>query len=128
MNLRKKILLAGAVLGATGVMLGAMGAHALKEVLSESSLESFNTGVRYQMYHAIFLIALGALNLEKMKYIYWFALTGTLFFSLSIYLLNLGPVYGMNMRFLGPVTPLGGLMLITAWILLAVNIVRNNIY
>ena len=125
--MKHKLIVTGAILGAIGVILGALGAHMLKGILSESSLESFSTGVRYQMYHAIFLIALGAVILKNMKVIYYLTVTGVIFFSLSIYLLNLGPVWGMSMPFLGPITPLGGLMLIAAWILLAVKVLKKEI-
>ena len=128
--MKKKFIITGSLLGGIGVILGALGAHALKQVLDAESIDSFNTGVRYQMYHAFFLIIAGLIS-EKIKagharLIYWLCLTGVIFFSLSIYLLNLGPVMGMKLSFLGPITPLGGIMLISAWFVLAFSIIKKS--
>ena len=129
MKLKKKFIATGAILGGLGVILGAFGAHALKHLLDLDSLTSFNTGVRYQMYHSFFLIIAGLAS-DKIKeslakIIYWFCLLGVICFSLSIYLLNLGPAMGVDMSFLGPITPLGGLMLITAWFTLAIAMINK---
>lgn len=129
MTIDKRFMITAAILGSSGVMLGALGAHALKAVLDSSSLDSFNTGVRYQLYHSLFLIVLavmhGKLKSKISNIIYYLVSIGTVFFSFSIYLLNLGPVYDLNFRFLGPITPLGGLMLISAWILLAFAVKKD---
>lgn len=124
--LNKKFLYTGAIFGAISVGLGALGAHALKAVLEPISLDSFNTGVRYQMYHAILMIilsALTAINKFKLeKTIYYMLLSGVICFSFSIYALNLAPLYDLNVKFLGPVTPVGGLLLIGSWILLLYSV------
>jgi uncharacterized membrane protein YgdD (TMEM256/DUF423 family) len=110
-----------AILGATAVIAGAFGAHALKEVLNPEALNSYQTAVRYQMWHALALLLTGLLPLSNkaLQRIGWCWLCGVLLFSGSIYLLHLGPLMsGSSWNFLGPVTPIGGLLLITGWVLL----------
>jgi uncharacterized membrane protein YgdD (TMEM256/DUF423 family) len=114
----KKILLAAAFLGITAIILGAFGAHALKKVLSVEQLQSFEVGVRYQMYHALFLLFIGVfafLNEKERLLIFWLTILGVLFFSGSIYLLATNGITNLKTKFLGPVTPIGGLLLISAW-------------
>ncbi len=115
------LLKTAAILGLTAVIFGAMGAHALEAKISPDSLESFKTGVRYQMWHALALLAVAAIPL-KFKYLkglFWCWLLGVLLFSGSIYLLATREITGLEVGFLGPVTPVGGLMLIIGWVLLA---------
>ena len=114
----KKILLAAVFLGITAIILGAFGAHALKKVLSVEQLQSFEVGVRYQMYHALFLLFIGVftfLNEKERLLIFWLTIFGVLFFSGSIYLLATNGITNLKTKFLGPVTPIGGLLLISAW-------------
>ena len=114
----KKILLAAAFLGITAIILGAFGAHALKKVLSVEQLQSFEVGVRYQMYHALFLLFIGVfafLNEKERLLIFWLTIFGVLFFSGSIYLLATNGITNLKTKFLGPVAPIGGLLLISAW-------------
>lgn len=116
--MKRNSVLFGASLIVIGIVLGAFGAHALKAVLNPEQLVSFETGVRYQMYHGFALLILG-LNADKLRFnlkvVTVLMLFGILFFSGSIYLLALQSVMDVNLRFLGPVTPIGGLLLITAW-------------
>jgi uncharacterized membrane protein YgdD (TMEM256/DUF423 family) len=124
------VQLSGALFGLLAVVFGAFGAHALKKTLSESQLRSFDTGVKYQMYHAILLLVLGfnfgfTTALEKnMAYCF---ITGVILFSFSIYGLSLGASKGKSLKFLGPVTPLGGLLLIIGWSLLFYSFIANLI-
>lgn len=114
----KKILLAAAILGITAIILGAFGAHALKKLLTETQLQSFEVGVRYQMYHALFLLVIGAftfLNEKERLVIFWLTIVGVLFFSGSIYLLATNGITNLKTKFLGPITPIGGLLLISVW-------------
>jgi uncharacterized membrane protein YgdD (TMEM256/DUF423 family) len=114
----KKILLTATVLGLTAIILGAFGAHALKKVLSEAQLQSFEIGVRYQMYHALFLLFIGTFSMlnEKERFIiFCLTLSGIVFFSGSIYLLATNELTHLKTKFLGPITPIGGLFLISAW-------------
>ena len=111
-------LVFGAVYGLLSVVLGAFGAHALKKVLSVEKLTSFETGVRYQMYSALFLLIVGYIlkfETPAEKWISILMIVGTFIFSFSIYLLAFNDVSGMNFKFLGPITPLGGLMMIISW-------------
>jgi uncharacterized membrane protein YgdD (TMEM256/DUF423 family) len=75
-------------------------------------------GVRYQMYHALFLLFIGVfafLNEKERLLIFWLTISGVLFFSGSIYLLAINGITNLKTKFLGPVTPIGGLLLISAW-------------
>lgn len=114
----KKILLTAAILGITAIILGAFGAHALKKVLTETQLQSFEIGVRYQIYHAFFLLFIGIftfLNEKERLIIFWLTLAGVLFFSGSIYLLATNGITNLKTKWFGPITPIGGLLLISAW-------------
>lgn len=101
------------------VGLGAFGAHGLKAVLSAERLATFETGVRYQFYHALALMVLGIwLRQRKNKAMRiggWLLFGGILLFSGSLYLLALGDVLSLPMGWVGPVTPLGGLLFIAGW-------------
>lgn len=123
-------LVFGAVYGMVSVILGAFGAHALKKILSVERLESFETGVRYQMYAAFFLLIIGYIlkfetSTEKWTSILMIA--GTILFSVSIYFLSMQDYLGMNLKFLGPITPLGGLMMILSWGMLILYFAKNKI-
>jgi uncharacterized membrane protein YgdD (TMEM256/DUF423 family) len=111
-------------LGMISVILGAIVSHALKEVLSPEQLESFTIGVRYQMTHVLLLmiVLLTSYFDEDVKQTsFWLTIVGILLFSGSIYLLNLQQLLGVRLSFLGPVTPIGGLFLITNWGFLALK-------
>ncbi len=115
MNSRIRI---AALLGLVGVVLGALGSHALKARLAPEALESFEVGVRYQMLHALLLLAVEALPILNERYkriISRLVVSGVLTFSGSIYLLSTRAISGLDLSFLGPVTPVGGLLLIAAW-------------
>ncbi|MDO5616647.1 MAG: DUF423 domain-containing protein, partial [Cruoricaptor ignavus] len=114
-------LIFGAVYGLFSIILGAFGAHAFKKILSPERLESFETGVRYQMYAAFFLLIVGyILKFEtgSEKWISWLMILGTIFFSVSIYFLSFQDYWGVNLKFLGPITPIGGLLMILSWAML----------
>ncbi|AUC74176.1 DUF423 domain-containing protein [Olleya sp. Bg11-27] len=115
------ILATGAFFGMLSVIFGAFGAHALKTFLSADQLHSFEVGVKYQMYHAIVLLALGLNNAPISAAIYWCFTIGIILFSFSIYGLILSDAKGKKLRFLGPITPLGGLLLVAGWLLLLVS-------
>ena len=114
----KKIISTGAILGMIAIILGAFGAHALKKVLSIEELSTFETGVRYQMYHAFFLLFIGMINdlsQKAKKTIYNLVLFGVLLFSGSIYLLAINSLTSFDFKVIGFITPIGGLLLILAW-------------
>ncbi len=125
----KKISITGAFIGMVAIILGAFGAHALKKVLTPEQLISFETGVRYQMYQAFFLFFLATQNdiQEKTKKtIFTLILSGTLFFSGSIYLLSTTGITGVNFKPIGFITPVGGLLLIVAWGILGFSILKTR--
>ncbi len=125
----RKLILAGAVLGMTGIILGAFGAHALKKVLDASQLVSFETGVRYQIYHAIFLLVvanIGTLSPKAAARIFYLTIIGVILFSGSIYLLSTQSVIGMPMSRIGFITPIGGTLLIIAWLQLFIDFMREK--
>lgn len=117
----KKLVTLAAFFGLVAIILGAFGAHGLKKVLTAEQLVSFETGVRYQMYHALFLLFVGVagfISEKQKKIIFLLTIIGVLLFSGSIYLLATQSVSGINFKFLGPITPIGGLLLILSWGLL----------
>ncbi|MBK5721622.1 DUF423 domain-containing protein [Dysgonomonas sp. Marseille-P4677] len=128
--MKQIVLIAAGIYGMLSVILGAFGAHAFKQILSTEKLVSFETGVRYQMYHAIILLIIGftlsfTSPLEKWAAICF--IIGVLLFSFSIYFLSFAEHWNLNLRFLGPITPLGGLFMIAGWLLLIIFFVKNKI-
>lgn len=114
---------AAGALGFTGVALGAFGAHALAEAIGADSLPTWKTAVQYQLLHAVALLGLAVLEAQSTsKLLSWCSrlfVTGVVLFSGSLYLLALdGP------RWLGPVTPIGGVAFLTGWLLLCLYALR----
>lgn len=112
------ILVVAAFYGLTSVILGALGSHALANILSSEKISSFEIGVRYQMYHALALLVLALLlpiDTSPQKTAVWGMAIGTFLFSGSIYLLSMAEYWKVSLKFLGPVTPLGGFFLIAGW-------------
>lgn len=125
----RKIIATAAFLGFTGIILGAFGAHGLQKIVEAKDVATFETGVRYQIYHALFLLFAGNTILIKeqaKKLILWLAVAGVILFSGSIYLLALNSKLPFDFKPFGWVTPIGGLLLIAAWIVLFLNIIRKN--
>ena len=120
----KKIISTGAIFGMLAIILGAFGAHALKKVLTFEELTTFETGVKYQMYHALFLLFVGIASeipQKTKKTIYYLVVVGVLFFSGSIYLLATNSLTTFDFKTIGFVTPIGGFLLILAWGVLLLN-------
>ena len=116
--MKRKLIITAAILGMIAIILGAFGAHALKKVLSIEQLVTFETGVRYQMYHALFLLFIGLLDnvTEKTKKTICFLVVfGVILFSGSIYLLATNDLTAFDFKSIGFLTPIGGLLLIMAW-------------
>ncbi len=114
------------VLGALTIILGAFGAHALKETLTIDQLNSFETAVRYQMYHVIALLFVNTytgFSESKRKQISWLFFIGVLLFSGSIYVIQLTPVAAKSIWF---VTPLGGLLFVLGWILMGLSFLKKK--
>lgn len=125
----KKIISTAALLGMIAIILGAFGAHALKKLVPAEQLLTFETGVRYQMYHALFLIFIGTTSViseKTKKIIYNFVLFGVILFSGSIYLLATNNISSFDFKIIGFVTPIGGLLLILAWGILFYNIIKKK--
>jgi uncharacterized membrane protein YgdD (TMEM256/DUF423 family) len=115
-------LVFGSILGGLGVLFGAFGAHALKDKMSDQLLVSFETGVRYQFFHALLLVLIGVaqrMNVLPMGLYTTLISLGVLLFSFSIYGLCLTSTFGTKWKWLGPITPLGGLLLLMGWFHLA---------
>ena len=124
----KQLQVWGVLFCGTAVILGAFGAHLLSDMLSADAIQSFEVGVRYQFFHGMALLFLSLTPTPK-KFINRTALLfiiGTLLFSISIYLLSLSTMYGDTglPAIMGPVTPMGGLMLILGWLNLLVGYLR----
>lgn len=122
-------MLTALILGALAIVLGAFGAHGLKKFLAIEQLNSFEVGVRYQMYHALFLLFVAQINFitDKQKMIVFvLALVGIVLFSGSIYVLATSTITNIKAKFIGPLTPLGGLLLISSWIYLFYCIIAKK--
>ncbi|MBP4142939.1 DUF423 domain-containing protein [Flavobacterium sp. I-SCBP12n] len=125
----KKIISTAAIFGMIAIILGAFGAHALKKILSLEQLSTFETGVRYQTYHALFLLFIGILTdlpQKTKKTIYYLTTIGVLLFSGSIYLLATNDLTSFDFKIIGFVTPIGGLLLILAWGALLLNYLNKK--
>jgi uncharacterized membrane protein YgdD (TMEM256/DUF423 family) len=123
----KNIVIIASLLAMLTIVMGAFGAHGLKSLISQDSLAVFQTGVTYQMYHALALLALAlipGLEIKKVKGVFRFFVFGTFFFSGSLYFLALKSVLPFSVSFLAPVTPVGGLLLILGWALLAYSVAK----
>jgi len=122
-------IITAAISAALAVVFGALGAHALKAVLPEAQLSSFETAVRYHIYHALAILLTVIISRQfsvSLRVTLWLFAIGTLLFSGSIYLLATIPWHGIEgIRMLGPVTPIGGLLLIAGWVSMAVALIRN---
>jgi uncharacterized membrane protein YgdD (TMEM256/DUF423 family) len=123
--LSKLFLILGGANAMLAVMLGAFGAHALKRALPADLLAVFGTGVQYHFYHALGLLVLGLIAVHLpasgwLRLAGWVMFAGIVLFSGSLYLLAV-----TGIRWLGMITPVGGLCFIAAWLLLAVAIVKS---
>jgi uncharacterized membrane protein YgdD (TMEM256/DUF423 family) len=132
--MNKNFLVIAAFMGALAVMLGAFGAHALKTMLpgdQSQSLATFETAVRYQFYHVFALALTGILYAgypnKSLKAAGQLFIIGTIFFSGSLYVLTYGAVTGASLQWAGPVTPLGGIMLIIGWICLGLGMMKKRV-
>jgi len=127
--MHKGFIIIASFLGALAVALGAFGAHGLKNYATPSMINTFETAVKYQFYHVF------ALSITGILYAYFpstllvlsgkFFIAGIAIFSGSLYLLTLFSIVGQNQfKWLGAITPIGGLLLIIAWILMGISLLR----
>lgn len=127
--MNRTILSVGIGMGALAIILGAFGAHGLEKLIDEASLDTFEVGVRYQMYHALFLLFLGILpNLAygHKKKVFTLIVVGVVLFSFSIYLLALNSLTSFDFKSIGFLTPIGGIFLIWGWVLLGYYILTKK--
>ena len=128
--MNKTLLITGAILGVLGIILGAFAAHGLEKLVDADAIKSFETGVRYQLYHAFFLLILGStsfLSLKAKKTIFYLVLFGVIFFSVSIYGLATNSLSSFDFKTIAFITPLGGLLQIAAWMVMLIGIIRNKV-
>ncbi len=123
-------LIFAGIFGMLSIILGAFGAHKLKKIMSPELLISFETGVKHQMYHALALLVLG-FNLDFKtsleNWIVYCFIIGIILFSFSIYGLTISAAIGKKLKILGPITPLGGLILTFGWSLLLYHFINVSI-
>jgi uncharacterized membrane protein YgdD (TMEM256/DUF423 family) len=133
----KKWLITGFIFAALAIILGAFAAHSLKDFIAtgnidEQGLQNFETGARYEMYHAFALIVCGILaklfgDARFIKIAGILFVAGIILFSGSLYLLSTRNIIGMETwKWLGPLTPLGGLSFISGWVVLIVGMIRGK--
>lgn len=128
--MNKKILIVGAILGILGVILGAFAAHGLEKLVDADAIKTFETGVRYQLYHAFLLLIIGGssfVDVKIKKAVFYLVIIGLVFFSGSIYGLATNELSSFDFKTIAMVTPLGGLLLILAWFTMLIGIIRNKV-
>lgn len=126
----KKLVLAGLIFILLSIVLGALGAHYIEKIgVVGEDLDSFNTGVRYMFYNGLGMMVIASLESRfdfSLKLNFRSILWGTVLFSLSIFLLVLSPRLGLDInKYLGPITPIGGLIMIYGWFSLLVKYLRT---
>lgn len=121
-------MLAGAIFAGVSVLLGAFGAHKLKELIEPKDLITWETACRYQMYHALGLLYLGIVGIEikQLKKVAFCFITGILLFSGSLYFIALKEVLSVNLTVVGPLTPIGGAFFIAGWFLLGWKLLKHT--
>ena len=127
--MHKKLLGLGLILGGISIVLGAFASHGLENLISKEAIETFETGVRYQMYQALFLTGVSfykSLVSQQIRLIFWLNLIGIICFSGSIYGLATNELSSFDFKTIALVTPLGGLMLITVWFYSAYLVYKKN--
>ncbi len=127
--MNKTIFITGLIFGLFAVVLGAFGAHGLERLVDPSSVATFETGVKYQMYHALFLLILGGIQqlpYSSKRWVYYLIVAGVVLFSGSIYLLAINSIIpSFDFKVIAFSTPIGGSLLIIGWALLAYECFKN---
>ncbi|WP_372916805.1 DUF423 domain-containing protein [Salegentibacter sp.] len=124
--MNKQFLVAGSIFGFLGVIIGAFATHGLGPLLEEASLKSFETGVKYQIYHALLLLIIGGFKipgLKKLTGVFYLLVVGVILFSGSIYLLATNDLTLIDFRSIALITPIGGSLLILAWLILGIKFI-----
>lgn len=118
--MNRTIFMSGILFGVLAVLIGAFGAHGLEKLVDEDSIQTFETGVKYQMYHALFLLVLASVRqiaAETKKWAFYAIVTGMVLFSFSIYFLATDSLTAFDFKTIGFITPIGGLFLMLGWLL-----------
>jgi uncharacterized membrane protein YgdD (TMEM256/DUF423 family) len=126
-NMNKKLLVTGSILGLISIILGAFASHGLEKSVTPDDIETFQVGVRYQMYHALFLLFVGIapqIQMRTKKVMFYLVIVGVLFFSGSIYGLSTNELSGFDFKTIGFITPIGGLLLILSWIVMLLDFLK----
>jgi uncharacterized membrane protein YgdD (TMEM256/DUF423 family) len=126
--MNKTIFSTGIVFGTLAVLLGAFGAHGLEKLVDADAIQTYETGVRYQMYHALLLLILANTNFvseKKKKVIFYLITLGIILFSFSIFLLATNDLTSFDFKKIGLLTPLGGALLILGWIVLGFRALKR---
>ncbi len=128
--MKRQIIITASIFGALAVIAGAFGAHGLQHLITPKYLEVWHTAVQYQFYHVFALLFLSTVTTYKQKTvsaIYYLFTLGIVFFSGSLYLLAVNEVLGWGWLFwMGPITPIGGLLFIAGWVTLTIAAFRNK--
>lgn len=124
--MNKRILITGAIFSLLTVIIGAFGSHAFNSILhSNNRLDTFETAVRYQMFHALSLTIIGLLSIKKpnrmLNYSAILFFFGIIIFSGSLYLLSL-----LNISIFGMITPIGGICFIIGWVILIIHLIKSD--
>ena len=125
--MNKNILISGAIFGMLAIIIGAFATHGLKPLLTSDQIDSFETGVKYQMYNSLFLLILGGLPIvpERVKKTCcYLTVAGIILFSGSIYFLATNSLTSFDFTVIALVTPLGGSLLIAAWLVLLISLIK----
>lgn len=125
--MNKYLLITGALFGGLAVILGAFAAHGLEALITLDQIETFETGVRYQMYHAFLLLIVGSLNIlndKTKKIILWMTVFGVILFSGSIYGLATNDLTSFDFKTIGFVTPIGGFLFILSWVIMLIKFLK----
>lgn len=125
--MKKLILITASFLGMLAIILGAFASHGLKGLISTESLQTFETGVRYQMYHAIVLLFIGTTSVFSTKTkqkLFYVIVIGILFFSGSIYGLATNELSDFDFKRIAFITPIGGLFLIMSWVMMTIRFLK----
>jgi uncharacterized membrane protein YgdD (TMEM256/DUF423 family) len=125
--MNKTIFVTACILGLFAVVFGAFGAHGLQKLVDAKAVTSFETGVRYQMYHVFLLFVLGllpGLTIRIKRTVFYLVIAGIALFSFSIYLLAINSLFDFDFKVIAFITPIGGTLLIAAWGLLGYNMYK----
>ena len=122
----KKAKIFGTLFVLISVTFGALNSHYLKSILPKIAIDSIDVSLRYIMYHGLGLLIISILPIKEKRYIINLFIVGTLLFSLSILILSFQSISKSNLGWLGPLTPIGGLLLIGGWIILLYSFIREK--